>query len=241
MLWLLVLLIGLVAGTIGGLIGFGSSIMLMPALVFALGPKAAVPVMAIAGLMANTSRVVVWWREVDWKAALVYASTAVPAGALGALTLVRLDAHKVEFALGFFLLAMIPIRRWLLARGFSIQLWHLAIVGAVIGFLSGIVATVGPINTPFFLAYGLTKGPYISTEALGSALVGISKALTFRTFGALPWDIAAAGLMVGGSVTVGSWLSKQLMHRISHEQFRGLMDAVLLVAGLLLLWGASRA
>lgn len=241
MIWLLVLSIGLVAGTIGGLIGFGSSIMLMPALVFALGPKAAVPVMAIAGLMANASRVAVWWREVDWKAALTYASTAVPAAAVGAMTLVRLDAQKVEMALGAFLLAMIPIRRWLLSRGFKIELWHLAIVGAAIGFLSGIVATVGPINTPFFLAYGLTKGPYISTEALGSAFVGVSKAVIFRTFDALPADVIAAGLMVGGSVTVGSWLSKRLMHRVSTEQFRGLMDGVLLVAGLLLLMGAFKA
>lgn len=241
MIWMLVLIIGLIAGTVGGLIGFGSSIMLMPALVFALGPKAAVPVMAIAGLMANASRVAVWWREVDWKAALAYSSTAVPAGALGAMTLVRLDAQKVELALGAFLLAMIPIRRWLLSRGFTINRWQLAIVGAVIGFLSGIVATVGPINTPFFLAYGLTKGPYVSTEALGSALVGVSKAVTFRTFDALPAEIIATGLMVGGSVTVGSWLSKQLMHRVTTEQFRGLMDGVLFVAGLLLLWGAFRS
>jgi hypothetical protein len=239
--WLLVMLIGLIAGTVGGLIGFGSSIMLMPALVLAVGPKAAVPIMAIAGLMANISRVAVWWREVDWRAAGVYGLTAVPAGALGARTLVALDARKVELALGVFFLAMIPVRRWLLARGFRIRLSQLAIVGAVIGFLSGLVATVGPINTPFFLAYGLTKGPYVSTEALGSALVGLSKAATFRTFGALPWDLAVSGLLVGSAVTVGSWLSKRLMHRISAAQFSGLMDGMLAVAGLLLLFGALLA
>jgi uncharacterized protein len=240
MIWILVCALGVVAGTIGGLVGFGSSIMIMPALVFAVGPKEAIPIMAIAGLMANTSRVAVWWREVDWKAAGVYAAAAIPASALGAVTLVHLDARKVELALGIFFIAMIFIRRWLLAQGLKITLWHLALVGGGIGFLSGVVATVGPINTPFFLAYGLTKGPFISTEALGSALVGITKAGVFRTFGALPWDTALRGLLVGGAVTVGSWLAKRLMHRISTERFHGMMDALLLVAGLLMLWGAIR-
>jgi uncharacterized protein len=240
MIWVLITALGLLAGTIGGLIGFGSSIMLMPALVFAVGPKEAIPIMAIAGLMANWSRVAVWWREVDWRAAAVYSVTAVPAAALGATTLVQLDARKVELALGVFFLAMIPLRRWLLARELKVRLWHLALVGAGIGFLSGVVATVGPINTPFFLAYGLSKGPYISTEALGSALVGITKAGVFRSFGALPWDTAARGLLIGSAVTCGSWLSKRLMHKISTEQFRGLMDGLLLVAGLLMIWGAVR-
>lgn len=238
MIWLAVCALGLVAGTIGGLIGFGASIMVMPALVMAVGPKEAVPIMAIAGLMANISRVVVWWREVDWWAAGVFSLTAVPAAALGALTLVNLDARLVELALGVFFIAMIFIRRWLLARGLRLALWHMALVGAGIGYLSGIVATIGPINTPFFLAYGLVKGPFISTEALGSALMGLSKATVFRTFGALPWDTAMRGLLVGSAMTVGSWLAKRLMHRLSTTQFQGMMDVLLLVAGLLMLWGA---
>ena len=34
------------AGTVGGVIGFGTSIMLMPALVLVFGPREAVPIMA---------------------------------------------------------------------------------------------------------------------------------------------------------------------------------------------------
>jgi len=56
----LVLLLGLVAGTVGGVVGFGTSIMLMPALVLVFGPREAVPIMAVAAIMANASRVG-WW------------------------------------------------------------------------------------------------------------------------------------------------------------------------------------
>ncbi len=238
MIAVLVGVLALVAGTIGGLIGFGSTIILMPTLVFAVGPKAAIPILTIAGLMANASRVVVWWREVDWTAACVFALGAVPASALGARTLVALDPARIQLALGVFMLVLIPVRRWLLAHGFRLRLWHLAIVGVGIGFLAGLVTTVGPINTPFFLAYGLVKGPFISTEALGSLLMGLSKASVFRSFGALPADLVVKGVLVGSAVTCGSWLAKRLMDHITVAQFRGLMDGVLLLAGLALLIGA---
>jgi uncharacterized protein len=238
MIALLVGMLALIAGTIGGLIGFGSTIILMPTLVFAVGPKAAIPILTIAGLMANASRVIVWWRDVDWKAAAMFSLGAVPAAAVGARTLVALDPGKLQLALGAFFLVLIPARRWLLARGFKLKLWQLTVVGLGIGYLSGIVTTVGPINTPFFLAYGLVKGPFISTEALGSLLMGLSKAGIFHTFGALPWDLALQGVLVGSCVTVGSWLAKQLMERITVAQFSGLMDGVLLVSGLAMIAGA---
>src|ERR1700680_1066251 len=55
--FLFVLAVGLVAGTISGIVGTGSSIMLMPVLVYQYGPKQAVPIMAIAAGVANLSRI----------------------------------------------------------------------------------------------------------------------------------------------------------------------------------------
>jgi uncharacterized membrane protein YfcA len=57
--------VGLVAGTIGEIIGTGSSIMLVPILVYEFGPKEAVPIMAVAAIMANVARIMAWWREID--------------------------------------------------------------------------------------------------------------------------------------------------------------------------------
>ena len=135
----IILAIGLVAGTLGGIVGFGSSIMLMPVLVIVFGPLEAVPIMAVAALMANLSRILVWWREIDWRATAVYSITGVPAAALGARTLLVLPPRLMEGTLGVFFLLMIPARRALLASDFRLKLWHLAVVGALIGYLTGIV------------------------------------------------------------------------------------------------------
>jgi uncharacterized membrane protein YfcA len=238
MIWLSVLALGLFAGTLSGIVGFGASIMLMPVLMLAFGPQEAVPIMAIAALLANLSRVLVWWREVDWRANAFYCTTAVPMAALGARTLLVLDPRIVEGFLGGLFLLMIPARRWLVARGMRVKAWHLPIVGAGIGFLSGMVASTGPINTPFFLAYGLVKGAYLATEAVGSMAIGITKAIVFQRFDALPLETVGRGLLIGASLMIGSRLAKGFVLRLDAGQFRLLMDLLLAGAGLVLLWGA---
>lgn len=238
MIWLGMLALGLLAGTLSGIVGFGSSIMLMPILMLAFGPQEAVPIMAIAALLANFSRVLVWWRDIDWRANAYYCVTAIPMAALGARTLLVLDARVVEGVLGGLFLLMIPARRWLFARGMRVEAWHLTLVGAVIGFLSGMVASTGPINTPFFLAYGLVKGAYLATEALGSMAIGLTKAIVFQRFNALPLETVTRGLFIGASLMVGSRLAKGFVLRLDADQFRLLMDLLLAGAGLVLLWGA---
>jgi len=129
--YLFVLLVGLVAGVVSGIIGTGSSIMLLPVLVFTFGPKQAVPIMAVAAVMANIAKMTAWWREVDWRAFAVYSATGIPAAALGARTLLALPPRYVDFALGTFFLVMIPVRRWLERKRLRLHLWHLGLAGGV--------------------------------------------------------------------------------------------------------------
>jgi len=235
---LFVLAVGLAAGTISGIVGFGSSIMLMPVLVIVFGPLHAVPIMAIAAILANCSRVVIWWREIDWRAVAAYSITGVPAAALGARTLLVLPPRLIEGALGFFFLLMIPARRWLAARGLALRLAHLVVIGALVGFLTGIVVTTGPITAPIFLAYGLVKGAFIASEAAGSLAVYLSKAAVFRRFGALPLDVITQGLITGASLMIGAWIAKRFVLRLHPDRFRLLMDTLMLLSGLTMLYTA---
>ena len=228
------------AGVVGGIVGFGSSIMLMPVLVIAFGPLQAVPIMAVASIMVNLSRIVVWWRDVDWRACGAYAVTGVPAAVLGARTLLVLPASVVEVALGAFFIAMVPLRRWIAAHDFQLRLVHLALIGGIVGFITGIVATTGPISAPAFLSYGLVKGAFLATEAAGSLAIYISKSITFRALGALPWDALASGLITGSSLMAGTLVAKRVVVKLPAERFRLLMDALLLVSGATMLWAAAR-
>lgn len=236
--YIFVLLVGLVAGCVSGVIGTGSSIMLLPVLVLTFGPKEAVPIMAVAAVMANAARVTAWWREVDWRAFAAYSLPGVPAAALGARTLLILPSHVIEIALGLFFLCMIPARRWFARMNYRIQLWQLALAGAAIGFLTGVVLSTGPLSVPAFTSYGLLKGAFLSTEAASSLVLYVSKVATFRELGALPPSTMLRGVIVGASLMVGAFVAKAAVVRMSASTFQHVLDGLMLCSGLSLLWTA---
>jgi uncharacterized membrane protein YfcA len=230
-----VVAVGLVAGTLSGIVGFGSSIMLMPVLVIAFGPLQAVPIMAIAAIMANLSRIMVWWREVDWRACAAYSASAVPCAALGALTLLSLPTRAIEVALGVFFIAMIGVRRWMASHRLKLGLAQLALIGVPVGYLTGVVVSTGPITAPIFLAAGLVKGAFLSTEAAASLAVYFAKAAVFRSFGALPLDIIVKGLITGSTLMAGAFIARRFVLKMEPDQFRLLMDSLMLLSGVTLL------
>ena len=234
------LAVGLLAGMVSGIVGTGASIMLLPVLVYQFGPQQAVPIMAIASLMSNIGKVLAWWRQVDWRAFAAYSLPGIPAAALGARTLLALPPRLVDLALGAFFLGMVPARRRLRSRNFRIGLRQLGAAGAVIGFLTGIVISTGPLSVPAFTAYGLVKGAFLSTEAASSLALYISKVATFRQFGALPLSSIVQGLIVGSSVMLGTMAARLVVRRMSIQTFQFLLDGLLLCSGLSLLWAALR-
>jgi uncharacterized protein len=239
--FLFVLIIGLIAGTLSGIVGTGSSIMLMPVLVYEYGPKAAVPIMAVASVMANLSRILAWWREVDWRACAAYSVTGIPAAALGARTLLVLPSHTVDIAIGSFLIVMVPVRHWLARHQLKANLWHLAIGGAIVGFLTGIVVSTGPLSVPLFLFYGLSKGAFLATEAASSLGLYVSKSITFQRFGALTPDILLKGLIAGSSLMAGAFIAKRYVLKLKPDVFRLVMDGIMIAAGLSMLMNAVQS
>jgi len=236
----LVLIVGFVAGTVSGIVGTGATIILLPILVLAFGPREAVPIMAVVALMSNFAKITSWWKEIEWRAVGAYALGGVPAAALGARTLLILSERVIDVALGLFFLAMVPGRRWIATRNISLGFAGLAIAGAVIGFLTGVVVSTGPLSVPAFTAYGLVKGAFIASEAAGSLALYISKAITFRQFGALPLDIVTKGLISGSAVMAGTYTARLIVERLSVVTFQRLLDGVMVISGIALLWAAAR-
>ena len=223
--------LGLGAGVMGGVIGSGTTIILMPALVYFYGPIQAIPVIALVATVANLSRIFLWWSVINWKVCFVYSITARPAVILGVNTLVTLNDRLIEITLGLFLILLIPIRRWMRQKNFYLKLWQMSLVGAGIGYLTGIVATTGAINTPFFLAFGLSKGAFLGTEAASTLSILFTKGITFHQLGFLNATAMIQGLLIGSCVLVGSIFSKKIVLALPEKKFLLLMELVMLISG----------
>jgi uncharacterized membrane protein YfcA len=136
---------------------------------------------------------------------------------------------------------MVPLRHWLARHQLKLSLWHLAIGGAVIGYLTGIVVSTGPLSVPLILFYGLTKGAFLATEAASSLGLYFSKSVTFERFGALTPDIALKGLVAGASLMSGAFIAKLFVLHLKPDVFRLVIDAIMLAAGLSMLWTATQS
>ena len=237
---LLVLVAGLFAGTLGGIVGTGSSLVLMPILVVMFGPRQAVPIMAVAAIMGNLGRVLAWWRDIDWRACAAYCATAVPGAVIGARTLLAIPPGVAEAALGVFFLSLIGVRRWLAHRSLKLSLRHLALLGGPLGWLTGVVVSTGPLTVPLFTFYGLERGAFLGTEAAGSIGVYVAKVLTFQVFGAFPPQVLLQGVGIGATLMAGSFIGKHVVLGLSPLAYRWLIDLLMLCSGLSLLWAAAR-
>lgn len=238
--YLLVLVAGLLAGTLGGIVGTGSSLVLMPLLVVMSGPRHAVPIMAVAAIMGNLGRVLAWRREIDWRACFAYCATAVPGAVLGARLLLAIPPGVAELALGIFFLSLIPVRRWLAKHELKLSLVHLALLGGPLGLLTGLVVSTGPLTVPLFTFYGLERGAFLGTEAAGSIGMYLAKVATFQALGAFPVEVLVQGLMVGTTLMAGSFAGRYIVLALSPGAYRSLVDGLMLVSGLSLLWAGLR-
>ncbi|MGQ3003699.1 MAG: sulfite exporter TauE/SafE family protein [Hydrogenophaga sp.] len=226
----LLFLLAIGAGVLSGVVGTGSSLIMLPVLVTMYGPRSAVPIMAIASLFGNIGRVIVWWHVIRWRPLLAYSVTGVPAAVLGAHTLLTIPPAVVDVFLAIFFLAMIPLRRLIRRSHLQLSAWHMGFAGALVGFLTGLVLSTGPLSVPVFSGYGMSGGAFLGSEAASAVLLYAGKLGTFGVSGVLTPPVVARGLTIGIALLAGSMVAKHLVQRLRAQTFEILIDAVL-VAG----------
>jgi hypothetical protein len=225
----------LVASTLAAVTGFGGAAVLLPVLVLAFGVRDAVPILTVAQLIGNGSRV--WFNRADLNYRVVawFALGGVPLALLGGFLFARAPLAGLTRLLGVFLLLVVAWRRLRPPPAGRLPLRAFAAVGAASSFLSAFLGGVGPLMAPFFLAYGLLKGAYIGTEALSTVVMHVSKLVAYRGASVLPEESILAGLSIGPLMVAGSWTGRRIVDRLPERVFVLIIEATMTAAGLLFL------
>jgi len=236
MIYLAIIILGGFAGFVSGIIGTGGSIILLPVLTWKFGPQVAVPMMAVASILSNLSRVIIWRKEINWRACFTYSALAIPGAVLGANTLWALPPKVSNICIGIFFLALVPLMAWSRKHNLRLNSGQLALCGLVVGFLTGMVFSTGPMTVPIFSGFGLVKQGLIATESAASLIVILTKTSTFGVIGALPLSVILGGIFVGASQISGIYLSKGLVSRMPTKIFHLLVSLMMLAAGASMVW-----
>ncbi len=232
--WLLLLVGGWVAATVSGAAGFGGALLLLPILTYTVGAKAAVPVLTLAQLLGNLSRAGFGVRDIRWRPALAFSAGAIPASIVGARLFVALPSGLVLRLIGVFLLVVVALRHTGLGKRVFPARW-LPAAGAVVGFLSAVVGSAGPLGAAVFLSLHLPKVAYVASEAVTATLMHATKAVVYGRYAAIDGTDALFGLALGGAMVLGSWTGRKAIERMPDRWFAVLIEGLLVVAAVSLI------
>ena len=227
--------VAFVAATLAAISGFGGAAVLLPILVVTFGVRDAIPILTLAQLAGNGSRVWFNRREVDWKVVGWFALGGVPLAVLGGYLFATAPLGVLTRVLGGFLLLIVVLRhvRKRPARRFPAPTF--AAIGGGASFLSALLGSVGPIMAPFFLAYGLVKGAYIGTEAMSTVVMHVTKLVAYRQTSVLSDLALVAGIALAPVMVAGSYVGKRIVDKLPERVFVIIIELVLVAAGLLFL------
>ncbi len=232
----IVLLVSYVASTLAAVTGFGGAAVLLPVLVATFGVREAIPILTVAQLIGNGSRVWLNRHELDWRVVAWFAAGGVPMALLGGLLFAKAPLSALTRILGIFLIAIVVWRHLRPGVGWRPSLPAFAAIGAVASFLSALLGSVGPLMAPFFLAYGLVKNAYIATEALSTVTMHLAKLVAYRSARVLPLHAVIVGLSLGPIMVLGSFTGKHIVQRLPEKVFIAIIEITLVAAGVLFLW-----
>jgi uncharacterized membrane protein YfcA len=228
-----VLAVAFIAATLAAVSGFGGAAVLLPVLVWSFGVREAIPILTVAQLIGNGSRVWFNRRELDWRVVAWFSLGGVPMAFLGGMLFATAPLAALTRVLGVFLILIVVWRHTASRRPRRVPVPSFALLGAGASFLSALLGSVGPLMAPFFLAYGLVKNAYIGTEALCTVVMHIAKLVAYRQAAVLPGRTIVTGLMLGPLMVLGSFTGKRIVDRLPERVFILIIEATLIAAGLL--------
>ena len=215
-----------IASVISGIAGFGGSTLLTPILILIEGAKYAVPLLTICMFFSNTARVIIGWKQIAWIPVGCFLITAAPLSALGAFGFTILPKDVVTRVIGIALLLFVIFR---VIEFKEIRTSNITLLagGTIVGLISGLVGSAGPIGAALFLSLGLSPIGYIASEAATAATLHVVKIFVYGSLMDIPKDIWILGITMGLIMLFGTYLAKLLLEKIEINIFQTIASILL--------------
>jgi uncharacterized protein len=192
--------------------------------------------LTVAQLVGNLSRVAFGFREIRWRPAFVFLMSAAPCSVLGSLSFVAIPKPVIVRLIGGAILLFVALRYFQVLK-LPPSTGLLIGGGGIVGFLSGLVGSAGPLGAAVFLALQLPPIAYIATEAVTAVVMHGVKSIVYQHYLHLG-DVWFLAIALGFAMVLGTWVAKRFVERLSPERFRAFVAILLVVIALqMLLFG----
>lgn len=209
----------------------------MPLLTQTIGPTMAVPVLIIAQLIGNLYRVYFGYKEIKWRPVLLFILGAIPMSIIGAFSFVSIPKEIVTKLIGFDVIGFVILKHYQVIK-FEYNDRTMIIGGGLVGLLSGLVGSAGPLGAALFLSLNLPPISYISSEAVTAVTMHIVKTIVYQKYLDIGLEALELGLFIGVAMVAGTWAGKKVIEKLAKETFVKEVTILLLIIGLeLVLYG----
>jgi uncharacterized membrane protein YfcA len=235
--YLLLAASGFIAWIVSTIGGGGGAMLLVPLIGFVAGAEAVAPVAAVATVIAGGGRILVFFRDIEWRVVAWGLPGAALGGVLGAAAFSNTSAEWLQIVVGLFLISTIFQygfgRR---ERTFAVATWWFLPAQFIVGFLSGLIGAMGPILNTLYLNAGITKEKMVGTKTAISLPMHLAKIGTYTAFGALTGKLLLFGIAAGLGALVPNWLAKRVLTNMSELNFRAIVIGFMALSGAVMVW-----
>ncbi|WP_353311071.1 sulfite exporter TauE/SafE family protein [Shimia sp. NS0008-38b] len=215
--------------------GIGGGVAFLGACAILLPPAAIIPVHGVVQLGSNTTRALLFRRNVMWTALPAFVIGSLVGVAIGGSVVVSLPAWLVQSAVGIFILWVVFVHppRWL-------SQWPL-VTGLISSFLTMFFGATGPFVAGYVKSLKLDRHTHTGTQAV---LMTVQHGLKVAMFGVLgfaygEWAAVIGALIVAGAL--GTWVGKIVLGRMTDHGFHRVLNVILVLVALRLIWGGISA
>lgn len=229
-IYFVLILTSFIAAFVSGAAGFGGALLLLPMVTACVGAAVAVPVLTLAQLIGNLSRMAFGIKQIDWKSVGLFSITALPLAALGAFGFSVLPTAVVTRCIGGILIILVLFKATKKIE-FKNSKKAMIIGGAATGLLSGLAGSGGPIGAAAFLTLGLPPVAYIASEATTATAMHILKTVIYSKLIGLDLSALLTGLAMGAAMIAGTFVANRIIKKIGKGKFQIYVAVLLCIVG----------
>jgi uncharacterized membrane protein YfcA len=237
----LVAAVGMCAGAIASVTGFGIGSLLTPALGLQVGTKIAVAAVSIPHVVGTALRFWLLRVRVDRRVLLTFGLTSAAGGLIGALLHEWVSSPWLTVVFGALLLFVATSELTGVSQRIRFRGPTAWIAGAASGILGGMVGNQGGIRSAALLGTDLPPHTFVATAtAVGLIVDGARMPVYLATTGRevlAVWPTVAAATV---GVIAGTLLGNRLLARIPETRFRPIVAIILGTLGAAMIINGAR-
>ena len=224
-----------VTSALTAVVGAGGGTALIAIMLQIMHPSIAIPIHGIQQLSSNTTRVLLFWKDMSWPIIFRF-SLLMPIGVwMGLKVFQELPVEIIQILIGSFILFSLIIQQIGRNRNKDFPYWGFYPLGLITGALNMLVGVIAPILGVLVIRKELSKESIVGTLGFFGFIGNLLKIIGFTIVGFSFMKYSLAIICVIPSGIIGTYVGRVGLSKLNEKYFLILFRIVLIILAIKLI------